>query len=117
MNLASCDLNIVLYLLREFIFEIENNPFTVYSIDCMPFFVYTPILSFERGRNQQGLFLYQAFTSTMDDVYNLPFLIKQEISCSFSITIKNKKNILHELDVIGINRKFLYSDFDSMLQS
>ncbi|MFY8295412.1 FRG domain-containing protein [Bacillus paranthracis] len=78
----------------------------------MPIFKYAPILSFERGRNQQGLFIYQNYLNYIDEKIKTSFLCRQKIWPEVVIVVNNKEKILNELDFIGINEKFIYGDYD-----
>lgn len=40
----------------------------------------------------------------------------QKIDYEYEIIISNKKQILRELDNIGINKKFIYPDSDNIAQ-
>lgn len=102
------------FLLKEFIKYFVMSTDWCYWINCIPNFLYTPILAFERGRNQQGLFIYQAFLSYTDSVYGGPVLARQRIWPEILLIIENQKDILRELDYIGINRKFIYNDYDNI---
>lgn len=77
-------------------------------------FKYAPILTFERGRNQQGLFIYQTYLSFIKQVYNAEILAQQKVWSDKIIVIENKSLIYKELDFIGINEKFIYGDFDNI---
>jgi hypothetical protein len=101
-------------LLRKFLFRITEYNEVVYWINCIPNFIYSPILSFERGINQQGLFIYQSFLSFIEGAYDTPVCSEQRIWPDTVIVIENKEKILKELDFIGINQKFIYSDFDNI---
>lgn len=71
--------------------------------------LYQPIIRFERGRNRQGLFLYQGYMTYIEPVYNFRVLAEQLLYFqNIEFHIKNKSTILKELDKIGINKK-LYS--------
>ncbi|MRB24051.1 FRG domain-containing protein [Bacillus thuringiensis] len=81
-------------------------------LNLLPKFKYAPILTFKRGRNQQGLFVYQNYIQDREFL-NTPSIVSiQGIWPDKIIVIKNKKNILNELDFIGINEKFIYGDYD-----
>ena len=80
----------------------------------MPNFKYAPTLIFERGRNQQGLFIYQTYLSYIEQVYNAEILAQQRVWPDKIIVIENKNLIHKELDFIGINEKFIYGDFDNV---
>ncbi|WP_313755965.1 FRG domain-containing protein [Tissierella sp.] len=100
--------------LQSFLKQTLNFEATVWWINCIPNFLYTPILSFERGRNQQGLFVYQAYLSFDERTYNTHILSQQRVWPDVVIVIENKENVLHELDFMGINEKFIYGDYDSI---
>ena len=93
--------------------EYRYNGCPVFWIDCIPNFIYTPMLSFERGRNQKGLFVYQAYLSFDDSVYNYHVLSRQCVSPNVIVVIENKNIILNDLDSIDINEKFIYGDYDN----
>ena len=79
--------------------------------------LYQPIMKFERGRNQQGLFLYQGYLTYIEPVYNFRVLAKQHLNFqNVEFRVKNKTTILNELDKIGINKKTLFCDYDSIAQ-
>ncbi|HBF7091350.1 TPA: FRG domain-containing protein [Clostridioides difficile] len=101
-------------LLRKFLNNIVDYTEPIWWLNCIPNFTYSPILSFERGRNQQGLFIYQAFLSFTEKVYDTPVLAQQRIWPDKTIIIENKEKILAELDFIGINQKFIYGDYDNI---
>lgn len=101
-------------MLRAFLKQIIDNRKTVWWLNCIPNFLYTPLLSFERGRNQQGLFIYQAFLSYHEPVYDFNILSQQRVWPEYVIVVENKERILKELDLIGINEKFIYGDYDNI---
>lgn len=101
-------------LAYAFLKNIIEYDAVVWWINGIPNFTYTPILSFERGRNQQGLFVYQAFLSFIEGAYDAPIVSQQRIWPDKIIVVENKKQILKELDRIGINDKFIYGDYDSI---
>ncbi|WP_256703622.1 FRG domain-containing protein [Paenibacillus peoriae] len=101
--------------LQKFLTQIKKeHAEPVWWIDCMPNFMYSPILSFERGRNQQGLFIYQTYLSFKESVYNTPILSQQRTWADTIIVVENKDEILKELDFMGINKKFIYGDYDNI---
>lgn len=106
-------LEYTLYL-QVFLKQILEATLPIYWLNCIPNFLYSPILPFERGRNQESLFLYQAFLSFNDGVYNLPVLAQQRIWPDIIIVVENKNKVLKELDFIGINRKSIFCDFDNI---
>ncbi|NUC20241.1 FRG domain-containing protein (plasmid) [Bacillus mycoides] len=81
-------------------------------LNLLPKFKYAPILTFERGRNQQGLFLYQNYIQEREYL-NTPSIVSvQRIWPDKIVVINNKEKILEELDFMGINEKFIYGDYD-----
>ncbi|PFJ93350.1 FRG domain-containing protein [Bacillus cereus] len=78
----------------------------------MPDFKYAPILTFERGRNQQGLFIYQTYLNYIEETYNTPIAVLQRVWPNKIIVVNNKEKILKELDFMGINEKFIYGGYD-----
>lgn len=78
----------------------------------MPNFLYSPYLSFERGRNQQGLFVYQAYLSFDEELSDAHILSQQRVWPDYVIVVENKDEILQKLDFLGINEKFIYGDYD-----
>lgn len=102
------------FLLKKFIEYLVASTDWCYWINCIPNFLYTPILTFDRGKNQQGIFIYQAFLSYTDSIYGEPVLARQRIWPEILLIIENQNDILKELDFIGINRKFIYNDFDNI---
>ena len=101
-------------MLKNFLREIMENQATVWWLNCIPNFIYTPFLAFERGINQQGLFVYQAYISFDEEVYDAHILSQQRVWPEHVIVIENKEKILKELDFLGINDKFIYGDYDSI---
>lgn len=101
-------------MLQKFLQTIVEYRCTVWWLNCIPSFIYAPILSFKRGRNQEGLFIYQSFLSYDEELYNCHILSMQRIWPDYVIVIENKEQILKELDFIGINEKFIYGDYDSI---
>ena len=108
-----------LILLFVIAYEIRDYKFPVF-----PKIVYKPSIKFDRWKNQEGLFIYQlstektlpsskqSFTLNINEIKQ----VVQQIDYEYEIVISNKKQILHELDNIGINRKFIYPDSDNIAQ-
>lgn len=83
----------------------------------MPYFIYKTPLKFDRIRNQNGVFLYQAFVDYQTDCERkIDGLMVQKIIPSMTIQIYNQNEIMKELDIVGINKKYIYGDFDSTAQ-
>ena len=100
--------------LQSFLKQTIDFGTTVWWLNCIPNFLYTPILSFERGRNQQGLFIYQAYHTFEECIYRTHVLSQQRVWPDKIIVIENKQKVLEELDFMGINEKFIYEDYDSI---
>lgn len=110
---------IYLNLLKEFLYTLKCN--TYFAKDCnvnlpkMPNLIYKTPYKFDRIRNQEGLFIYQLFFAySIDDGDQPSKLLRQNISPDVIIKVENQKEILKELDFIGINRKFVYGDYDNI---
>lgn len=102
-----------LFSLQYYLKEIREGRIRHKWIDCLPNFTYQPIFSFERGKNQLGLFLYQNYlTLRGDDDSELVAL--QRIWPDVKIKVNNPRKILKQLDLMGINEKFIYGDVDSI---
>lgn len=82
----------------------------------MPYFMYKTPLKFDRIRNQSGVFLYQAFIDYQTDWEEMGGVMVQKIIPSMVIQIDNQKEIIKELDMVGINKKYIYGDFDNTAQ-
>lgn len=110
------ELNVLEYVLalQEFLSNVVKCTEPIYWVNCIPNFIYRPILEFERGRNQQGLFIYQAYLSFIESVYQVPIVAQQRIWPDSIIVVENKEKILKELDFMGINDKYIYGDYDSI---
>ncbi|WP_424577994.1 FRG domain-containing protein [Bacillus cereus] len=91
---------------------LDTSEHIIWFKTIMPIFKYAPILSFERGRNQQGLFIYQNYLNYIDEKITTSILSRQIIWPEVAIVVNNKEKILKELDFIGINEKFIYGDYD-----
>ncbi len=99
-------------MLQEYLRRILINKEMVWWLNCMPNFLYSPYLSFERGRNQQGLFVYQAYLSFDEELSDAHILSQQRVWPDYVIVVENKDEILQKLDFLGINEKFIYGDYD-----
>lgn len=101
-----------LFALQDYLKKTQEGLYIEEWIDCLPYFVYHPIFSFTRGKNQLGLFLYQNYLTLEDEDSDRVTL--QRIRPDVRIEVKNKKEILRQLDLMGINEKFIYGDIDSV---
>ncbi|WP_230192427.1 hypothetical protein [Paenibacillus sp. CECT 9249] len=77
--------------LQKFLSEIIRHSKPVWWINCIPNIMYSPILSFERGRNRQGLFIYQAYLSYIESVYGSLVVAQQRIWADTIIVVENKE--------------------------
>lgn len=82
----------------------------------IPYFMYKTPLKFDRIRNQSGVFLYQAFYDYSTYYEIIDGLMVQKITPNMIIQVDNQKGIMEELDMVGINKKFIYGDFDNTAQ-
>ena len=117
LPLDACDEDVYFYLALQYVFFKKARTYTepMHSINFLPNMVYQPIMKFERGRNQQGLFLYQGYMTYIEPVYNFRVLAKQQLYFqNIEMRITNKALLLKELDTIGINEKTLFCDYDSI---
>lgn len=101
-------------MLKAFLKSIYEGKEVIFWFNCIPNFLYTPYLSFNRGRNQKGVFVYQAYMSYDEDIYGARIVALQRVWPEIIIVVENKEQILKELDFIGINEKFIYDDYDSI---
>lgn len=111
------DMDVYLYLALQYYFfkEAREIQQPIWSIDFLPNLIYRPVITFERGRNQQGLFLSQAYMTYIEPVYNFRVLAKQVVCIrNIEFHISNKLEILRDLDRIGINKKTIFCDFDNI---
>lgn len=72
-----------------------------------------PTIVFDRMKNQQGDFIYQLNTSMGDDVGLFQPIIPAK---TIKIPAERKEEIMKQLNLIGINKKFIYSDDDSIAE-
>lgn len=79
----------------------------------IPYLMYKPPIKFDRIRNQSGVFLYQAFFDYITEVDKMAGIMIQEIMPDIVIEITNQREIMHELDMVGINRRMIYGDYDN----
>ena len=82
----------------------------------IPYFMYKTPLKFDRIKNQNGVFLYQAFIDYQTDWDEMRGLMVQKIIPSMVIQVNKQKEIMKELDMVGINKKYIYGDFDNTAQ-
>lgn len=102
------------FFLRLFLKQMINNKMYNAWFNGLPMMLYKPIFDFNRGIHQESLFMYQNYLSYKEEVYGSHVLSLQRIWPDEIIVVKNKDKILHDLDFIGINEKYIYNDFDSI---
>ena len=88
-----------------------------YYINLDIYFTYEIPNLFDRISNQKGLFIYQAYMYHREECYGYHYLNYQIVTPDVTIKINNYKEILRELDYLGINLEMVYSDFDSIAKS
>ena len=114
INGLSIEIFVYLNLARRFFRKAYNYGEPIWWINFLPNMLYRPIMKFDRGLNQSGLFLYQSYASYVEEVYNFRVQMVQRIRFNNPVLIiNNKKGILKSLDSIGINRMTLFRDFDN----
>ncbi|MCL2571103.1 MAG: FRG domain-containing protein [Defluviitaleaceae bacterium] len=81
------------------------------------YFTYTPPNIITRIENQSSLFVYQLYyDDSLRDIYIDPIekRVIQDIVPDYKFVINNKQKILRELDLLGINLKYVFNDYDSI---
>lgn len=79
----------------------------------LPYFIYRTPLKFDRIRNQSGLFVYQGFYDYLHKYIGLYHNTIQDIIPDFTFQIFDQKGMMEELDMLGVNKRFVYGDFDN----
>jgi hypothetical protein len=82
----------------------------------VPYLIYRTPLKFDRIRNQCGVFVYQGFLDYNTSLDDMGGIMIQEILPDIIIEVHDQSSIMQELDLVGINKKFIYGDFDSTAQ-
>lgn len=110
----SIEVFVYLMLMRSFFKQAYIYGKPIWWINFLPNMLYRPIMKFDRGQSQSGLFFYQAYASYIESAYDFRVQMVQRIRSHESvIVIKNKKEILRSLDNIGINQMEIFKDFDN----
>lgn len=81
------------------------------------YFTYKPANLFDRINAQKGLFIYQPYLYSHDDVYDYNVLSVQEVVPDVLIEVDNHNEVLAELDALGINLDRVYGDLDNIAKS
>ena len=87
------------------------------EIELSFYFSYYPPNILSRVSNQSSLFIYQMYyDNNMPDLYidTNKYRIIQTIVPDYIVKIKNQNEILKDLDILGINLKFIYNDYDNI---
>ena len=116
-KLKGCDIVVLSYLSLAKLFFIlaRSTGVQIPPFDFFPNFIYRPIMAFERGRSQNGFFFYQLYISYLNPEGDKRFLLSQKIQTTdIRFEISNKDKIMKSLDNIGVNRKTIFRDFDSI---
>lgn len=112
---SSVEVFVYLNLVRWFLREAYNCGQPIWWINFLPNMVYKPLMKFDRGLNQSGLFLYQSYASYIEEAYDFRVQMVQRIRSNKPVlVINNKEKILESLDNIGINQMTLFKDFDNI---
>lgn len=105
---------LILYL-EDIISQSNKKNNKKFIFPKLPYFIYQTPYKFDRIKNQEALFIYQLFLNTTSpDTNNIHKVMIQKIEPDVIIRIHNQKEIMKELDSIGINRKMIYGDFDNI---
>ena len=81
-----------------------------------PLILYTPNIKFDRMNLQSGRFIFQNILYSPLNKFNKLKTIDyiQKIIPEISIKIENKREILNDLDLLGINKVSLFNDPDNI---
>lgn len=112
------NIDVMLFLLKmeeiEYCYNDFNFQKLVYELEFPYYFTYNPPVIDDRVRNQSSVFIFQPFSTGNCYKGDNPIQIWQKIVPDFVIEIQNPEGIKKELDAIGFNSKYIYSDFDSI---
>ena len=81
--------------------------------------IYKTPIKFDRIKNQSGVFIYQGFIDYSANVLqkihgNSSYgLAVQKIIPDLTIKVNNQDEIISDLNLIGINDKYIYGDYDT----
>ena len=107
---------VMIYLTTFIYLLIQKYSNNIYEVPDFPMILYYPNINFDRMTLQSGRFIYQNILYSPLNILN-----KQEkrdyiqkIIPDISIEIENKKEIVKDLDLLGINRKKLFNDPDNI---
>jgi len=95
----------------------DNSGCEHLNLDIDIYFTYQPPNLFNRIESQRGLFLYQPYIYSQEDIYNFKTLSVQNINPDIIIEIDNYSDMLNEMDQLGINLGTIYCDLDNIARS
>ncbi len=104
-------------MLLSYLIKIYVNLNEKLYLDLDIYFTYQPANLFDRIETQNGMFIYQPYIYTKESIYDFNTLSFQNINPDICIEVENYKEILIELDYLGINAGWLYKDFDNIAKS
>jgi len=99
------------------IYDNDNSGCEHLNLDIDIYFTYQPPNLFNRIESQRGLFLYQPYIYSQEDIYNFKTLSVQNINPDIIIEIDNYSDMLNEMDQLGINLGTIYCDLDNIARS
>ncbi len=99
------------------IFHNDRNGSEKLILKLKIYFTYQPANLFDRINSQKGLFVYQPYFYSCDQVNDYNILSVQEIIPDITIEVANYQQILSELDTLGINLGGVYGDLDNIAKS
>ena len=114
------DILLMLLLMRTVFEELFDYRYTrdlIKTFDLPFYFSYSPPNILSRIENQSSLFVYQLYYDyDLIDPYieETEHRMIQNISPDYILKVNCKEEILDALDSVGINLKFIYSDYDNI---
>jgi len=94
-------------------YRCKGNPDLKVYQELFPPMIYRPKITFERARQQQGYFVYMPYMAA-SGMYSDIEIEMHNVSHIQAIEVINPKQVLYELDNIGVNYGTIYGDFDSI---
>ena len=99
------------------IYKVDKGGCEKLVLNLRIYFTYQPANLFDRINAQKGLFIYQPYFYSHDDVYDYNVLSVQNIKPEIQIEINNYQEVLSELDTMGINLGSVYGDLDNIAKA
>lgn len=107
---------VIVYLTTFIYLLISKYNNTIRELPDFPLILYTPNIKFDRMTLQSGRFIYQNILfsplNSLNKLKTIDYI--QKIIPDISIKIKNKREILNDLDLLGINKINLFNDPDNI---